>query len=91
VSAGILDYSKAQSIENISDAGDVPKEFFSLAEKKLKGDITRAFEKCRSVQCDVFGVRERLVKYEKKRLKKYADTALRDVRLNTEITFRNIR
>jgi len=91
LTAGILDYSKAQSIENISDAGDVPKEYFSLAEKKLKGDITRAFEKCRAVQCDVFGVRERLIKYEKKHFEKFADTALRDVRLNTEITFRNIR
>ena len=91
LTAGILDYSKAQSIENISDSGDVPKEYFFLAEKKLKGDITRAFEKCRAVQCDVFGVRERLIKYEKKHLKKFADTALRDVRLNTEITFRNIR
>ena len=91
VTAGLLDYSKAQSLNDLNDAGDVPKEYFSLAEKKLKGDIATAFEKTRAVNCDVFGIRERLIKYEKRSLKKYADTALRDVRVDVKVNFRNIR
>jgi len=91
VSAGILDYSKALDLENISDAGDVPRGVFELAEKKLTADIATVFEKCRSSGCDLFGVKERLIKYEKKHFHALKDTALEGAIVNVNVHFRNIR
>ena len=91
LTAGISDYSKAQDVDEIRDEGDVPQEFFTLASDKLSSEIHQAFEKCRAVGCDLFGVRERLMKYGKRSMRNHAETALRDTLLQTEITFRNIR
>ena len=91
MTAGIFDYSASQPIDKIADAGDVPKEFFTLAENILSGEIERTFEKCRAVNCDVFGVRERLVKYQKRHLKEKQDTAFEDTRIEVKVRFRNIR
>ena len=67
--AGILDYSKSQPIDKIGDAGDIPKDCFAMAEKKLAEEIEGVYEKCKAVKCDLFGVRERLVKYGKRRFR----------------------
>ena len=91
MTAGILDFSKAQSLKEISDIGDVPREYFTVAEKKLAGEIQTVFEKCRAVNCDVFGVRERLVKYEKRRFHKYEDMAFQNTLVNVKVRFQNIR
>ncbi len=89
--AGILDFSKAQSLDDISDAGDVPKEYFTLASKKLEGQIKTVYEKCRAVGCDVFGVRERLIKYECRRFHKHENTAFENTVADVNISFKNIR
>ena len=91
VSAGILDYSLSQSIEEIGDVGDVPKEFFTFAANKLSGEIESVYEKCRAVGCDVFGVRERLIKYEKRRLKEKQDTVFQNTRIQVSVRFENVR
>lgn len=91
MSAGMLDFSKSQSLDSIIDVGDVPGEYFNLAEKKLAGEIQTVFEKCRACGCDVFGVRERLVKYEKRRFKDRQDIAFENTRADVSVTFRNIR
>ncbi|MBE7079918.1 MAG: hypothetical protein E7371_01620 [Clostridiales bacterium] len=91
MTAGIFDYSASQPIDQIADAGDVPKNFFNLAEKILSSEIERTFEKCRAVNCDVFGVRERLVKYEKRKLRKKQDTAFQDTRIEVKVHFQNVR
>ena len=89
--AGMLDYAKSQSIEKISDAGDVPKEFFSLAAKKLSGEIDRVYEKCRAVECDLFGVRERLLKYTKRRFHPHQDVAFSKTHIQVSVHFQNVR
>lgn len=91
MTAGILDFSKAQPLHEISDAGDVPSGYFALAEKKLEGEIATVFEKCKGVECDLFGVRERLVKYAKKKWENLQSTALQNTRAEINVHFRNIR
>ena len=89
--AGLLDYSKSQPIEKIGDAGDVPKEFFTLAANKLKGEIEQVYEKCKAVGCDLFGVRERLVKYGKRHFQGQQDGAFQNTRIQTVVRFQNVR
>ncbi len=89
--AGILDFSKSQSLDEISDAGDVPKEYFPLAEKKLTSEILTVYEKCRKVNCDLFGVRERLIKYERRTFHKHEHTAFQKTIPVVRIHFQNIR
>ena len=89
--AGMLDYAKSQPIEKIGDAGDVPKEFFTIAANKLAGQIEGVYEKCRAVNCDLFGVRERLMKYEKRRFRDFGNNALTNTRAQVSVHFKNVR
>jgi hypothetical protein len=91
MTSGIMDLSKALPVEDIADVGNVPPEFFTEAANKLSGEIHRVFEKSRSVNCDIFGVRERIVKYEKRSFKKHADTALKKSTAKVEVRFENVR
>lgn len=89
--AGIRDYSKAQELLEISDAGDVPTGVFALAKKQMESDIFSAFEKSRGVNCDLFGIKSLLEKYENKYYKKLKDAILQTVRLDVDVSFRNVR
>ena len=89
--AGMLDCSKSQPLEKISDAGDVPKEFFTLAANKLKGEIEQTYEKCRAIGCDLFGVRERLLKYGKRRFQNRKDNAFSNTHIQVSVHFKNVR
>ncbi len=91
LTAGITDYSKSQDLLNISDVGDLPRGVFQAAEKKMIAEITRVFDKCRLSGCDLFGIQERLMKYEKKHADRLADTALVGAIADVEVRFRNVR
>ena len=91
LTAGISDYSKALDIENLSDAGDVPRGVFDLAEKKLKAEILRVYEKCRNSGCDLFGLKERLEKYEKTHFPKLSDSVLDTSVVDVSVHFRGVR
>jgi Ger(x)C family germination protein len=91
LTAGISDYSKALDIENLSDAGDVPRGVFDLAEKKLKAEILRVYEKCRNSGCDLFGLKERLEKYEKTNFSKLSDSVLDTSVVDVSVHFRGVR
>ena len=91
MSAGALDISKAQNIEDLGSVGNVPKEFFTVAEKKLASEIQRVYEKCRACGCDIFGVRERLVKYGKRSFRHLQGVAFANTHANISVHFRNIR
>ncbi len=91
LTAGILDYAASQPIDKIGDAGDVPNNFFTLAERTLSGEIEEVYEKCRAVNCDLFGVRERLTKYAKRRFRGQKDTALANTRIAVSVRFKNVR
>ena len=89
--AGMLDYAASQPIEKIGDAGDVPKEFFTIAANKLKGEIESVYEKCRANHCDLFGVRERLIKYGERRFHPQQEVALSNTRVQVSVRFKNVR
>lgn len=91
LTAGLLDYSASLPIEDLSDAGDVPDGVFAAAEKKLSGEILEVFEKTRACGCDLFGVRDMLVKYKKRSLHHRADTLLDELIPEIKVTFRNVR
>jgi Ger(x)C family germination protein len=91
LSAGVLDYSRAQSLENFTDVGDVSKEFFRLAETKLTGELYRVYEKCRTCGCDIFGVRERLIKYEKRGFRKKEHVIFHNTDAVISVRFQNVR
>ncbi len=89
--AGIMDYSKAQDLEDIKDMGSPPDGAFAAAEKKLSSAIITAYEKSKAVGCDVFGLQERLVKYKKRKYLEHKDTLLGDTALSVTVRFGSLR
>ena len=91
LSAGLLDYSKALSLSEGKDAGDVPSAVFDSAEKRLSGHIKTAFEKYRAANCDMFGLVEDLQKKDKKKFESLKGELLENAVLEVSVRFRNIR
>ena len=91
LTAGLLDNSFALPLDDISDAGDVPGGVFTAAQKKLAGEIKTLFEKTKAVGCDLFSVRELLIKYEKRSLHRFQDTLLSNTTLAVDVSFKNVR
>ena len=91
LTAGLLDYSSALPVEKLSDAGDIPDGVFGAAEKKLSGEILEVFEKTKACGCDIFGVRDMLVKHKKRSLHSRADGLLEEVLPEIKVSFQNVR
>lgn len=90
MTAGLLDYSKALSLESGADAGDIPSAVFRQAEKRLSAQIQSAFDKCKATNCDLFGL---LNAYQKKhpRQTPSREEVLQNTHLQLSVRFRNIR
>ena len=91
LSSGTLDYSKALDLDKVRDVGNEIAGTFALAEKKLAAEIRSAFEKCRKSGCDLFGLQEKLQKYEKAHFHALSDSVLPGAILDVEVHFRNVR
>lgn len=91
LTAGALDYSKALSLEQISDVGDVPDGIFAAAEKKLAAEILSVFEKTRATECDLFGVQDLLMKHKPRALHKYKKEILKNTHAQISVRFENVR
>ena len=91
LSAGLLDNSYSLPLNEIVDVGDVPGDVFTAAQKKLSGEIKTLFEKSKAVGCDLFGVRELLVKYQNRSLHRFQDTLLSNTTISVNVTFQNVR
>jgi Ger(x)C family germination protein len=91
LTAGALDYSKALSLEQISDVGDVPDGIFAAAEKKLAAEILSVFEKTRAAECDLFGVQDLLMKHKPRALHKYKKEILKNTHAQISVRFENVR
>ncbi len=89
--AGAIDFSKAQSLNETKDMGNPPDGAFAAAEKKLQAALTTAFEKAKGVNCDLFGLQERLVKYKSRDLRVYKDTLLPNTTLTVKAVFTGVR
>lgn len=91
LTAGVSDYAASLPLEKITDVGDVPSGVFTVAAKRLEGEIKTVFEKSRACGCDLFGLRERLIKHESRRLHKYASNLLDQTTAIVNVHFRNVR
>lgn len=91
MTAGLLDYSKALSLHDGADAGDLPRSVFDSAEKRLIGQIKTVFEKCRLANCDIFELTAELQKKEKKRYQDLRREILQNAVLEVSVRFENIR
>ena len=91
LSAGMMDNSKSQALNQISDVGDVPQGLFDIASKKLSAEILQVFEKCRLSGCDLFGIIERLEKYEKEHFYELRNDALQGAVPEVTVRFKNVR
>ncbi len=91
LTAGVADYSKALDLKKLADAGDIPDGVFAAAEKKLAAELTSAYEKARAVGCDVFSLKEKLVKYKKRKFHPQKDTFLDNTSLSVDVHFEGIR
>lgn len=91
LTAGIADYSKSQALEDIRDSGDVPDGVLSAAEKRLAAEIHSVFEKTRACECDVFGIIDRITKYEKRSLKRIQSQILKKAIANVTVHFEKVR
>ena len=90
LSAGILDYSKAPTKGDTADAGDVPDGAFYWAEKRLRSQIESAFEKCKTVGCDAFGLGANLQKYHTDKTQ-YLPTLLQNTSAQVNVRFQGVR
>ncbi len=89
--AGVADFSKAQAGNQIKDMGGVPDGAFAAAEKKLSSALITAYEKARGVNCDLFQLQERLIKYKKRQYAQYKDTLPFASTLSVEVKFSGVR
>ena len=91
MTAGLLDFSKALSLQEGKDAGDIPEGVFAAAEQRLEGQISSVFEKCKNCRCDLFGVVESLQKKEKSKFEQLKTTALDNAVLDVRVRFQKVR
>ena len=91
LTAGMMDNSKSQDLGQIADAGDIPQGLLQAAEKKLSAEITQVFEKCRLSNCDLFGIVERLQKYEKTHFYELKNNALQGAIPEVSVRFVGVR
>ena len=74
-----------------ADTGDVPSGVFYAAEQKLTSEILSVYEKSRACGCDLFGIRDLLIKHASKKLHRHADTLLQNCTLTVDVHFKNVR
>ncbi len=91
VTAGILDGAKAQTPEEMSDAGEIPDDTLKKAETQLKNALLALFEKTRGIECDIFKCIETLKRKEYDEYAEQKDTLLQRIQPKIEIKFENVR
>ena len=91
ITAGVTDYSKAVDLKKLADVGDVPDGAFAAAEKKLTAELTSAYEKARAVSCDVFAIKERLVKYKNRKYQTQKEEFFNKTTLSVHVHFEGVR
>ncbi len=89
--SGVADFSKAQEITDIKDMGSLPDGALAAAEKKLSASLLSAYEKAKNVDCDVFGIQERVVKYKRRKYADHKDALLSNTAVSVKVTFEGLR
>ena len=91
MTAGVSDASNGQTANKINDSGDIPSGAFDNASRLLSAQITTVFEKCKALNCDLFGINESIQKYHQKEYKKWKNTAKNTALLSVSVAFQSVR
>lgn len=91
VTAGILDGSNAEDLQEISDMGEIPDGVLKTAEEKLKNSLISLFNKTKETNCDVFDCVQTLKRKEYDEYFTQKDELLQKIEPVVEIKFRNVR
>ena len=91
VTAGALDHNRADELEELEKAPEVPKETLRAAEEKLKSDIVQLFEKTKGLNCDIFECVETLKRKEYNEYHKQKDSILEKITPIVKVSFRTVR
>ena len=90
LTAGLLDTANSALYKQSKDAGAITAESLQAAEKLLKSQVITAFEKCRTLNCDLFELKQTLLK-RRKNEKISLNSALENCILQVEVRFKNLR
>ena len=90
LTAGLLDTANAFSYKRAKDAGDITRENLQAAEKLLKAQVITTFEKCRNLNCDLFELKDTLLKRRKYKKTDFY-SVLENCILQVEVRFKNLR
>ena len=91
LTAGVTDISRGENADKINDGGDIPDGAFDKASTLLTSQIHAVFEKCRRVNCDLFGVEESIQKYHKNKYQTLKNTAQKTALLRVSVDFERVR
>ena len=91
VTAGVQDVSTPNTVTEIATPSNVPDGLFREAERRLESEIRQVFEKSAAVGSDVFGLYERLRKFERNYLSAFKDDLLSRVILSVKVKIKNAR
>lgn len=89
--AGIESAAFSQTVPELSDTKPVPRKVLDDAETSLKEQILAVFEKSRDSACDLFGVTEKLRKFESAYYSAYREDILDRLQLNVTVSFDDLR
>lgn len=85
--AKLQDLSASQSIVEIAAPENVRTEIFKAAEDKTLALLKSGFEKSRAQNCDLYGVKKRLQKFESRYYRAFGDDVLNRVTLHGSAKF----
>ena len=91
ITAGALDDSLADSIDELEKAPEVPKQVLKKAEEQLKGEIVRLFEKTRALNCDIFECVETLKRKQYQEYRAQKDSLLEKITPVVKVFFVTVR
>lgn len=91
LTAGIRDVSFSQKVPELLTGGALPEQLFPTAQKKLEEEILSVFETGRQCNCDVFGVLDRLQKFEPNYFNAFKDDLLDRIHPKISVSFSPLR
>ena len=91
VKAGLQDLSSSQTIAEIAAPDKTKEAVLKAAGEKFAKAVRSVFEKSRALNCDIFDVKNRLLKYESAYFSAYKDSVLERLLFSAEAKFEPTR
>ena len=91
IRTGVSDFSISHGVQDVMDVGVITKEQLKIAEEKTTQLIIQIFEKCRSLDCDLFELLDSLKKYERSRYAELKEDVLQKTQLSVKVKIGNVR